>query len=120
MNSKMPRAAIRAEFACQLQKRLNEKDWTQAELARRSGVGRDNISEYLRARVLPRPEALEALPKALECEPGDLVPSRGTASDEQSQVTVRDIGGGKVWLHIDGPLTWPIALEVMGVLGPKR
>jgi hypothetical protein len=51
---------------------MNEKGWTQAELARRvapllknSRIGRDNISKYVRGKVLPLPHVLDAL--ALGC-----------------------------------------------------
>ena len=66
-------AAIRQDFARRLQNKLNDKGWTQAELARRmvpllkdSRVGRDNISKYVRGKVLPLPPHLEAMAKVLE------------------------------------------------------
>ena len=61
------------EFARRLQAKRNEKGWTQSELARRmapllkdSRIGRDNISKYVRGKVLPLPPLLEAMSKVLE------------------------------------------------------
>ena len=62
-------------------KKLMERGWNQSELAHRtapllphSRVGRDNISKWIRGKVLPLPHHLAALCKVLECEPPDLLP----------------------------------------------
>jgi transcriptional regulator with XRE-family HTH domain len=98
----LPPAAIRMEFAKRLQDALNDRGWTQSELARRmapllkeSRIGRDNISKYVRGKVLPLPAALAAMAKVLEMEPKDLLPSRATqaTAEGQSPVRVQDIDG---------------------------
>src|SRR5262245_21670163 len=80
-----PPSAIRLDFARRLQNALSDKGWNQAELARRvapllkeSRIGRDNISKYVRGKVLPLPHALEAIAKVLGMESRDLLPERGT------------------------------------------
>jgi transcriptional regulator with XRE-family HTH domain len=104
---------------------MNEKGWTQAELARRvapllknSRIGRDNISKYVRGKVLPLPHVLDALARVLGCEARDLLPSRGTraTADEHAPLGVRDIGNGRVWLRVDQALEWPMALKILGLL----
>ena len=42
------------------------RGWTQTELARRSGVGRDQVNDYEQARTVPGTTVLVALAKALE------------------------------------------------------
>jgi transcriptional regulator with XRE-family HTH domain len=119
-----PPAAVRMDFAKRLQDALNDKGWTQSELARRmapmlkeSRIGRDNISKYVRGKVLPLPAALEAMAKVLGVEAKDLLPSRGTqATSEMSPLDVRDIGAGRVWLQVNQAVDWPIALKVMNLL----
>jgi transcriptional regulator with XRE-family HTH domain len=117
-----PPVAIRMDFAKRLQDRLNDKGWTQSELARRmapllkeSRIGRDNISKYVRGKVLPLPAALEAMAKVLGCDSKDLLPSRATqgAAEELSPLDVRDIGAGRVWLQINQAVDWDVALDVM-------
>ena len=117
-----PPVAIRMDFAKRLQDALNDKGWTQSELARRmapmlkeSRIGRDNISKYVRGKVLPLPAALEAMAKVLGCEAKDLLPMRATstASDELAPSSLRDIGGGRVWLQINQAVDWEVALDVM-------
>jgi transcriptional regulator with XRE-family HTH domain len=112
------------DFAKRLQDALNEKGWTQSELARRmapmlkeSRIGRDNISKYVRGKVLPLPAALEAMAKVLGVEAKDLLPSRGTqTSTEMSPLDVRDIGAGRVWLQVNQAVDWPVALKIMNLL----
>jgi transcriptional regulator with XRE-family HTH domain len=123
-----PPAAIRLDFARRLQNAMNDKGWTQAELARRvapllkeSRIGRDNISKYVRGKVLPLPPALEAMAKVLGMESKDLLPTRGTqaAAEEHSPLDVRDIGENRVWLRVNQAVDWPIALQILGLLKGK-
>jgi transcriptional regulator with XRE-family HTH domain len=120
-----PPVAIRMDFAKRLQDALNDKGWTQSELARRmapllkeSRIGRDNISKYVRGKVLPLPAALEAMAKVLGVESKDLLPMRATqgAADELSPLDVRDIGAGRVWLQVNQAVDWPVALKIMTLL----
>jgi len=110
------------DFAKRLQDALNDRGWNQSELARRmapllkeSRIGRDNISKYVRGKVLPLPAALEAMAKVLGVESKDLLPTRVTqgAADELSPLDVRDIGAGRVWLQVNQAVDWDVALDVM-------
>ena len=125
MSSAAPPEAIRMEFARRLQAALNERGWTQSELARRmapllkhSRLGRDNISKYVRGKVLPLPPALEAMAKVLEMKTSDLLPARAVqpAGAEYPPMSVKDIGEGRVWLQINRSVTWRKALEIMRIL----
>jgi transcriptional regulator with XRE-family HTH domain len=126
-----PPVAIRMDFAKRLQDKLNDKGWTQSELARRmapllkeSRIGRDNISKYVRGKVLPLPPALEAMAKVLGVESKDLLPTRATqaVADELSPLDVRDIGGGRVWLQVNQAVDWDVALDIMRLVrqGTKK
>ena len=120
-----PPAAIRMDFARRLQNALNDKGWTQAELARRmapllkeSRVGRDNISKYVRGKVLPLPPHLEAMAKALGIESRELLTSRGTQSgnDELAPHAMRSVGEGRVWLQINQTMQLTTALKLFQIL----
>jgi transcriptional regulator with XRE-family HTH domain len=88
---KLSKENIRKEFARRLQNLLNERGWVQAELARRMApylkdrrIGRDNISKYVRGRVLPLPPALEAMAKVFGVESRELLPNgRGAPTVEE-------------------------------------
>jgi transcriptional regulator with XRE-family HTH domain len=121
-----PPAAIRMDFARRLQNALNDKGWTQSELARRmaplmkeSRIGRDNISKYVRGKVLPLPPALEVMAKVLGKQSKDLLPARGTqaVSNENAPYDMRAMEGGeRVWLRINQALDMDIALEIMALI----
>jgi transcriptional regulator with XRE-family HTH domain len=120
-----PPAAVRMAFAKSLQDALNEKGWTQSELARRmapylkeSRIGRDNISKYVRGKVLPLPPALEAMAKVLGMESRDLLPSRATRAtiDEHTSFDMRAYDDDRAWLRVNQPVPWPIAIKIAALL----
>ena len=92
-----------------------------APLLKESRIGRDNISKYVRGRVLPLPAALAAMAKVLECEPNDLLPSRATSavSDEQVARSFRSIGGNRFWVQINMALDEDVTLEIMRLTRDK-
>ena len=123
-----PPEAIRMEFARRLQAALNEKGWTQSELARRvaklvptSRVGRDNISKYVRGKVLPLPPMLEAIAKVLDRKSTDLLPMRSNAAtQEHPPVSIRDMGDNEMaWLQINMALPWDKVLEIQQIIRRK-
>ncbi len=82
-------------FADWLQSELQQRAWSPAELARRSGVSNAHISRTLAGLVQPGPEALRKIARGLSL-PSDIVfdkagvlPARGEISDDERQ-----------WLHI--------------------
>lgn len=116
----------RVEFARRLSKQLVLKGWNQSRLAVEAlkfsppGVtmGRDKVSNYVRAKNLPTPVHLKVLCDALSCKPEDLIPSRGRReAGETAQIAeLTDMGQGTVWLRINEVVPWPVALQVMALL----
>ena len=51
-----------------------DKGWTPAELARLSGLSRNEILSYMRELSLPTSEDLAKLAKALDMTPDELLP----------------------------------------------
>jgi transcriptional regulator with XRE-family HTH domain len=105
-----------------------EKGWNQSELARRAEMqcngkrlGRDNVSVYIRGKVLPGPLHLSALAKALGLKPADLLPTRGTpeAGESSPSMDVRDMGDGRAWLRINQAIDWDVALKILEMLKGK-
>jgi transcriptional regulator with XRE-family HTH domain len=60
-------------FRTKVEEALKYHGWTQSELARRMGVGRQYISQYLRQGISPRTETIEKFAEALHVDPGNLV-----------------------------------------------
>lgn len=59
----------RMEFAKKLVNLMRDHNLNQADLARKSGLTRDAISTYVRARSMPEPQNLAKLAKTLGVEP---------------------------------------------------
>jgi transcriptional regulator with XRE-family HTH domain len=112
------------EFGRRLQKALNAKGWNQSELARRmapllprTSIARDNISKYVRGKVLPQPLVLEAMATVLGVQPSDLLPARRTNIPAANPpLDARDLGDGNVWLRVNRAVSWDVALQVMKLL----
>jgi transcriptional regulator with XRE-family HTH domain len=86
---KLSKERIRKEFALRLQNALDERDWSQSDLAKRvapllknSRLGRDNISKYVRAIVLPLPPTRAAIAKALGVDIHELLPRDASTAEE--------------------------------------
>jgi transcriptional regulator with XRE-family HTH domain len=121
-----PKDAVKAAFGTRLQDAANRKGWNQSELARQAQLhmpkgkrlARDNVSTYIRGKVLPGPMQLKALADALGMKVDDLLPSRGvpSAADKSPPLDYRDLGDGNVWLRINQALPRKLALRIMNLL----
>lgn len=117
------------EFGRRLQRLMVERNLNQSDLARKAKAflptgakfGRDSISVYIAGKSLPRPTQLEAICKALNCEPADLLPARGipSAADRNTPFAMRDVGDGNVELKIHQVIPWAVALELIKNLKGK-
>ncbi len=119
-----PPDAIRMDFARRLQAALVTRGWTQSDLARKvapllpnARLGRDNISKYIRGKVLPLPPTLAAIAKVLDMEVTDLLPSavrRRSVETEQPPMSIRSLGeGGDMgWIQLNMALPFDTILEI--------
>jgi transcriptional regulator with XRE-family HTH domain len=65
---------VKQAFARNLRREILDRGWNQSELARRSGLSRDNISTYMRASSFPSGENMAKLAKTLDTDPATLSP----------------------------------------------
>jgi transcriptional regulator with XRE-family HTH domain len=73
---------------------MREKDMTQMELSKKSGLSRPMISRYLTGKTVPSLANIDALAKALSVEPWELLietKKRSAMNFWEAVVTVRDI-----------------------------
>lgn len=115
----------KAEFARRLERHMNDKGWTQAELARAASqyipkgeeFRRDNVSVYLNKLALPRPKQLNAIAKALGVTPDDLLPGvrhAGQAMPYSMHPVAEE--AGMAWLQVDMKVKMRTALAVLAML----
>lgn len=60
-------------FRMKVEQAMKIHGWTQAELSRRMGVGRQYVSQYLRQGISPGTEVIERFAIALQVDPGNLL-----------------------------------------------
>lgn len=124
LTPEMPADAVRQGFARRLQRTMISKGWTQSELARRAAqhtpdkrMIRDNISKYIRGKVLPGPIHLAALCKALGVDPDTLLPARASsAGQEHPAMSIQNLQNGNAWLRVNQAVPMPVALKVATLL----
>jgi transcriptional regulator with XRE-family HTH domain len=108
------------EFARRLFLRLEEKGWSQSELARRAGLSRDSVSTYIRARSVPSPVNLRKLSEALGCLPSDLFSIFGEFAglNQESMLEIRQDEGdsGMMWVRVNRRLPKDVAMKIFLVL----
>lgn len=119
-----PRNLTKAEFGRRLHQLIVERGWTQSELARRAGVGRDQISTYVRGRSFPEPTSLNKLSKALSVPPEQILPNSaidGIERDPAPAIQIQQSSGNpdKVWVQINQLVTSDQALRLMQILYEK-
>lgn len=124
-----PKDAVKVEFARRLQAALLLKGWRQSDLAREAAkhlprgtkLGRDSISHYIRARILPRAVYLDALCKALGTTKEELIPTEGyrEAGDTNPPLDVRDMGNGNLWLRINRAVRFAAGAKILQILAEE-
>jgi transcriptional regulator with XRE-family HTH domain len=115
-----PREITKQEFARKLYNLIMEKGWNQSELGRRSGVGRDAISTYIRGRSFPEPQTLQKLSKALGVKAEDLLPNvvAGAVERDDPALSIQESPGhpDKCWMRLNRLLTSEQALRIMQIV----
>lgn len=124
-----PAEAAKVEFGRRLQARITAMGVNQSEFARRVAVhtaegtfGRDNVSNYIRGKVLPGPPHLAAMARALDCQMEDLLPTRGLpkADDRVTAFEIKADGEGTAWLRVNQSVPIAVALEIAKLLNTKE
>lgn len=96
------------------------RGWTQSELARQAGIGRDSISGYMRGKNLPEPTSAMALAKALGVTLEDLYPGASESPAESAipSFEMRAATGepGFAWLRINRRVPFSVAAKIAVLL----
>lgn len=116
----VPKHLSKQEFARRLYKLMISKGWRQSELARRSGLPRDSISTYMRAKTFPTPQSVKKLADALGVEPTDILPNYIEGSiDEDTPMLEMKVSPnvpGMAWLRVNQLVPLNIAVDVLKIL----
>lgn len=86
---------VDTNFSDWLLEEMNKRGWSQAELARASGLNRQSVSDYVnRRRTNPEPEALVALAQAFKISPVTIFRKAGLLPEGGEQASFED------WQHL--------------------
>ena len=125
VDDETPKHLSKQEFARRLYAKMLSKRLIQADLARMTGLSRNNISTYMRGQCYPTQSSLELLAQALECSTDELLPNlreaaiRGEAMPDMSlKASVAD--PGRSWLTVNRLVTTSVALKIMTMLDEDR
>lgn len=77
------------DFQRRLQKAIEDKNITASELSRLSGVGKSDISNYLKGKYLPKQDKCYLLANALNVDPGWLMTGVEQQYEDESNETVQ-------------------------------
>ena len=108
------------EFGRRLYDQLLKQRLNQSDLARKSGLGRDSISQYVRGRSVPTPQNLEKMAEALGIQADDLFPNYAAQAiaieDPTFQLRAVDGDSSQMWLTINQRVSTATAMAVMAAL----
>lgn len=110
----------RTEFAKRLYSLMMAKNWNQSDLARQANLGRDSVSQYIRANNTPSPRNLKKLADALGVEPVELYPNYEAAAveEEMPALSFRQMPGDEehMWVRINKKVPKAVAAKIMLLL----
>ena len=119
-----PKSLTKQEFGRRLHAILLERGWNQSEMARKTGVGRDAISTYVRGRSLPEPGTLKKMADALSMDPAELLPNAVESAVDRDlpALEIREAIGhpGMAWLRVNRRVTTTQALRIMQILQERQ
>ena len=76
------------EFMFRLRKAIEDKGITASELSRISGVGKSDISNYLKGKYVPKQDKCYMLAKALDVDPGWLMTGYAPISEDDTEEVI--------------------------------
>lgn len=124
-----PEALSKQEFGRRLQQALNDRNWSQADLAREVAritgrpMGRDAVSTYINGRSFPTPASLARLCKALGMTREELLPNAliNASQDEIPAFEMRAAVGqpGRAWVRVNRLMSFEAATEIARILNEE-
>jgi transcriptional regulator with XRE-family HTH domain len=117
---KRPRDTRKQDFADKLMALLAQRNMSQADLARATGLGKDSISTYCRGQNLPSPKARQALADALGVAPGYFFQATvgETPEADGMMVDFRQVAGqpGRVWLKVNRSMSFATGAKIIALI----
>jgi hypothetical protein len=114
---------VKTDLGRRLQKLMMDQrptPWSQADLARAAGIGRDAVSTYVRGRSFPEPKSLEKMARALGVNVSDLVPDlEGLQRGDTPPALKMELLPGsttRMWLSINQEVSAAKVAQIIAIL----
>lgn len=119
-------AMAKQDFGRRLQQLLDERMWSQSDLARKveevtgRRMGRDAVSTYINGRSFPTPTSLNQLCQALSLTREQLFPKApiNAPRNEHPAFEMRTASGdpGRAWVRVNQSMSFETATEIARLL----
>ena len=120
-NSRELKKRIRATFATNFKRILLEKDLTQRDVCRETGMQPYEINKYATERLTPGTDKVEEIAKAIGVETDDLVPGYVTRSDRKRLgVRMVSLDSGNVWLEFSAAFDPEVANQILELISKNK
>jgi len=112
-----PKPSLREEFARNLYRAIQKRGWTQTDLARHTGIGRDSISHYIAGRNMPGPVNAKRIADALNVPLEQIMPwiAMNPITGDTPDMEFKMIGD-KAWLSINKLLRADTAVKILAMI----
>ncbi len=107
---------LKAAFARRLLEIRRERGWNQSDMHRASGLKRQQISTYMRAKALPNDASLTKLAQALGMRPEDLLPERAMAAAGPVISMNVSPDGKKMHINVDVWVPSAVGAQIIALL----
>jgi len=115
------RRQIRAIFAQNFGRIIEERGVTQKDVAQKVGIEPYEMSRYARGAQTPKPGKVEVIARALEVDPDALVPGYVTKADAKGmKVTMQELDSGNMWIEFAGAFDRETANEMISIMAKNR
>lgn len=114
------RYMTKQQFGRRLHSLMAKRGFHQAELARRAGLTKSSISEYIGGRAFPSQQNARRLAKALGVTEEEVLPNavRDAVQADQPvfEMKVSDADPSKAWVKIDRWMDFDIAVKIADLI----
>lgn len=115
-----PRHLTKEEFGRRLHRLLLDRGWRQSELARRAGIQRDSVSNYVRGRAFPSQLNLSKMAQAFGVSADDILPNytemviQDATPDFDLKVNPGD--PSRAWVRLNRLMSFDIAVQIAALV----
>jgi transcriptional regulator with XRE-family HTH domain len=117
---------IKERFASTLRTLVQARGWNQSDLGRESGIGRDCISGYVRAKNMPNTKHMDALASALQVTRAMLMgdppapTQQGDGNNDILKIVPLPGETGRSYIEVRRVVSSEQAIQIVAILASER